>query len=356
MLGPFSHGIAMHSPVLPLTRVLAVAVLLALASLTAAKTPKGKVCGMAFTSGHDLWAYRQPFSTLSLKNLKKTGTDYVHITVIYEQNSLTSLSGKVITDYSSMRFIIRKAHRLGFKVFLKPIVYVKDGKWRGYIKGGPKWFNKLYVPWITTVAKVAQQEGVEMFSVGSELMSTLGQRKNWVNVINKVKMNYKGYVTYVANHDSFKDGTFWDVLDFISISGYFRLLQYYNPKKPPSRMDTFKLWKKQADDVLAWRNRKGLSKKKILLAEAGAQSKGGGIVYVRPWAYRADGPLDFGIQALIYEALFKAFLTPDWSLGVMLYEWDARPNAGKTSKLKKQFTPQNKPALKVMTKWFKQEC
>lgn len=341
------------------SRLLAAAVLLlAAACFTAAsaKTPKNKVCGMAFTSGHDLWAYRQPFSTVSLKNLKRTGTDYVHITVIFEQDTLTSLSGKVVTDYASMRHIIRKVHGLGFKVFLKPIVYVKNGQWRGYIKGGPKWFNKLYLPWITMVAKVAQQEGVEMFSVGSELMSTLGQRKNWVKVVRRVRANYKGYVTYVANHDSFKDGTFWDVLDFISISGYFRLLQYYNPQKPPTRQETFALWKKQADDVLAWRKRKGLMGKKILLAEAGAQSKGGGIVYVRPWAYRASGPLDLGIQALIYEALFRAFLKPDWSIGVILYEWDARPNAGKSGALRKQFTPQHKPAQKVMTRWFKEVC
>lgn len=344
----------MHSAVASMPRIVFLAVLLA--SLTFAKTPKNKICGMAFTSGHDLWAYRQPFSTQSLKNLKKTGADYVHITVIFEQNTLTSLSGKVITDYDSMRHIIRKVHNLGFKVFLKPIVYVKNGQWRGYIKGGPKWFNKVYIPWITMVAKVAQKEGVEIFSVGSELKDTLGQRMMWSNVIKKVKANYKGYVTYVANHDSYTEGSFWDLLDFISISGYFRLLQYYNPKKPPTRMETFKLWEKQAKDVLAWRKRKGLTSKKILLAEAGAQSKGGGIVYVRPWAYRADGPLDLSIQSLIYESLFRAFLTPDWSLGVLLYEWDARPTAGKSGALRKQFTPQNKPAEKVMTRWFKKEC
>lgn len=210
------------------------------------------------------------------------------------------------------------------------------------------------------VARIAQQEdGVEIFSVGSELRATLGQRENWVRTIQAVRDVYtKGWVTYVANHDAYQDVTFWDKVDFISISGYFKLLQTWNDTitRKPTRWQTMRMWKRQAHIVRKWRTQAGLLGKKVLLAEAGAQSKGGGVVYVRPWAFHVKGPVDMTVQSFVYEAIFRAFMKAEWSLGVILYEWDARPDAGKTAPLDRLFTPQNKPAQKVMKRWFTKIC
>lgn len=318
---------------------------------------------MAFTSGHDLWAYRQSFSTRSLLNLKATGTTYVHLTVILEQRRLYTNSPRhvsVKTDIASMRHIIRKVHRLGFSIFLKPIVFLPDGTWRGYLPGGRKWFDAIYIPWLLRVAAVAQAEpGVAIFSVGSELRGTLRQRGNWVRTIRAVKKVYtKGWVTYVANHDAYQRATFWDEVDFVSISAYFKLLATWNTTltKRPSMVDTIRMWRRQAAKVNRWRQAAGLSGKKVLLAEAGAQSKGGGVVYVRPWAFHVDGPVDLLVQRVVYEAIFRAFMKKKWSLGVILYEWDARPDAGKRAPTDRLFTPQNKPAQKVMKRWFAKMC
>lgn len=249
--------------------------------------------------------------------------------------------------------IIRKLHRMKFKVFLKPIVQTRNFEWRGFIKGTDAWFKNVYNPYISHMARIAQEEKVEIFSVGSELRASEDKLKQWTKTIGLVKRVYKGSLTYVANHDSYRRIQFWKLLDFISISGYFKLLDKYDRANPPSVKRTMALWKKQADMVNAWRLKNKLGGRKVLLAEAGAMSKGNGVVYTEPWDYMFQGPTDLEIQALMYEALLSAFMKPKWSLGVILYDWLAQPDAGKSHPSIQQYTPQNKPAQKVMAKYFK---
>lgn len=315
--------------------------------------PKQKIKGMAFTSGHYPWQYRQPFASMSLKNLKATGAEYVHITVITGMENLNSLSSYTITPDKTTRYIIRKVKKHGFKVFFKPIVQTRNYEWRGFIPLRKEWFDKVYLPYITRMAKIAQEEGVELFSVGSELKSTIQGRGEWLRVIRAVRAIYKRPITYVANHDSFKRVSFWKELDFISISAYFELLDSLPNGMSPNLQATKRLWRNIAQSVLRWRNQAGLASKKILIAEGGAMSKGGGVVYLRPWDYSAAAQTDFNEQVKIYEGLLGAFMSPNWCMGVILWDWDARPNAGKSLPSIQTYTPQNKPALKVMTRFFK---
>lgn len=93
----------------------------------------GKVKGMAFSSGHDLEGYRKWYADVSLRNLKKTGTKYVHITAILGMVNINSVTSYEVTDDESLRYIIRKCKRMGFKIFLKPIVQTKYFRWRGFV-------------------------------------------------------------------------------------------------------------------------------------------------------------------------------------------------------------------------------
>lgn len=69
------------------------------------------------------------------------------------------------------------------------------------ISGGDEWFVKAYIPFIVKWAKLAEEEDVNLFAVGSEYVGTLDQTKQWLRVIRKVKKVYKGKTTYVGNHD-----------------------------------------------------------------------------------------------------------------------------------------------------------
>lgn len=317
--------------------------------------PERKIKGMAFTSGHFPWQYRQPFATTSLQRLRATGAEYVHITVILGMNDINSTTSYIITTDETVRYIIRKAQRLRFEVFLKPIVQTRQFVWRGFIPPTKEWFNNVYLPYIVRMARIAQEEGVALFSVGSELRNTIEERGEWLRVISAIRAVYKRPITYVANHDSFERVSFWDQLDFISLSAYFKLLDSLPNGTSPDLAQTKLLWQNQARAVLRWRNASGLNDKKILIAEAGAMSKGNGVVYTMPWDYDAVAPTDFDEQVKIYEGLLATFMPPRWSLGVILYDWHAQPDAGTTFPSIQSYTPQNKPALSVMRRFFKRK-
>lgn len=315
--------------------------------------PREKIKGMAFTSGHDLWAYRQPFARESLRRLKRTGVKYVHITTIHGMNTTTSRSSFTVTDDASAVYVIRLVHSFGFRIFLKPIVQTRHFIWRGFIPPSRHFFRVIYTPFIVRMARIAARERVALFSVGSELERTVRVKSEWVRIIRRVRRVYKGPITYVANHDSYHFATLWHLVDCISISGYFRLIPPGNKFKTPNLDETRKLWLRKAAEVDTWRRRSNLSHLKVLIAEAGAMSKGNNIAYIRPWAYNSKGPTDLNAQAKIYEGLLNAFMTQQWCKGVILYSWDARPNAGRTLPSLRDYTPQGKPALKIMKKYFK---
>lgn len=51
------------------------------------------------------------------------------------------------------------------------------------------------------MARLAERLDLELFSVGTELVQTLNNTKKWEEVIRKVRREYSGPITYVANHD-----------------------------------------------------------------------------------------------------------------------------------------------------------
>lgn len=55
----------------------------------------------------------------------------------------------------------------------------------------------------------------------------------------------------------------------------------------------------------------------------------------------------------MYEGFFNAFMPKSWCQGIILWHWELDPNAGKIGASRAGYTPQNKPALKIMIKYFK---
>lgn len=88
--------------------------------------------GMAFSTGHDPDGYRKPSADQSMSNLKKTCTNYVHISAYSKMSSIHASSTFPLTDDNSIRYIIRKSKAKGLKVFFKPVIEI-EGKWRGFV-------------------------------------------------------------------------------------------------------------------------------------------------------------------------------------------------------------------------------
>lgn len=161
--------------------------------------------GMALGTGFESWAYRDWRSTSTLKEMRADGGKYVQISAYLKQMGRDSFQTQMVTDDASLRVIIRKARQLGLKVFLKPVITVeKPGGgyvWRGYIPGKKAWFDKVHTPFILRMARIAQEEKVEMFSIGSEYVASLSNNAAWLDTIRQVRAVFKGKLTYIANHD-----------------------------------------------------------------------------------------------------------------------------------------------------------
>lgn len=161
--------------------------------------------GVALSTGHDAEGYRKPKTNISIKQIRAHNANFIQISSYLAQIELDSTNTYQVTDDKSLIYIFRKVKQSGLKVFFKPVVETETLKgkytWRGRIPGRKDWFEKVYFPYITRMARIAQQEGVDVFSIGSEYVATVKKTFWWMEVIKRVRAIYKGPITYIANHD-----------------------------------------------------------------------------------------------------------------------------------------------------------
>jgi len=253
------------------------------------------------------------------------------------------------------------AKAVGIKTILKPHIWLNDrsGKWRGEIKMNSeadwkKWFEE-YTSFIMHYAKLAEQEKIEMLCIGTELHQTCIDREaDWRLLISKIRKVYSGALTYAANFsDEYEDVLFWDELDYIGIQAYFPLVS----NEEPSLAEIKKGWKSPIKELSKFSAK---FNKPILFTEIGYKSTlDAGI---EPWIWPSREGLEERknkhseeTQAKLYEALFSEVWNEPWLAGIHIWKWF--PHNNSTSRTAQQeynigFTPQNKMAEEVMSKWF----
>lgn len=293
-----------------------------------------------------------------LWHLKAMKANYVQISSYGMQRGLNATTLYKETDRDALAHIFRVAREIGLGVFFKPVIELETWQgsyeWRGRIRGSHAWFRELYLPYMLSMATLAEEEGVEVLSLGSEYRAAVNKTREWVHVIKEVRKVFSGKLTYIGNHDSYWHVKFWRHLDLISISAYFRLI---SPDRTtiPDDHETMRLFEQRAKKLQKWRKSRNLQHLKVLVAEVGYQSKGGLINYYEPWAWTAEGERDTYSQMKMYEAFMAAFMTKPWSLGAMIWHYELDMNVGR-SWAKEKYTPQNKPAQWVMKRYFKKYC
>jgi hypothetical protein len=72
------------------------------------------------------------------------------------------------TNLDNIRRLVRKCKARGMQVFFKPVIEMRGRRWRGLIPGTDEWFAS-YRGFIRTMARLAQEESVELFAAGSEV-------------------------------------------------------------------------------------------------------------------------------------------------------------------------------------------
>ena len=215
--------------------------------------PKMKYSGMSFTDerycpnismGGDV-------SHDSLRHLATTGTNYVGLVVTQYATNINDTTiwpidepvtctctptgfCKTVTDHDLVT-TIRQIHGLGMSIMLKPhIDLIKDlpMHWRGNIGQNfsahewTKWFEN-YERFILHYARIAEEHGVEMLAVSTELIEASKQEAHWRHLVPKIRHTFSGTLTSAANWSppqgpgEFTDKKWWDLMDVMGCDQYY---------------------------------------------------------------------------------------------------------------------------------------
>jgi len=250
----------------------------------------------------------------------------------------------------------RIAKKLGVKTLLKPHIWLNSstgGKWRGEIKMDSDadwqlWFAN-YRKFILHYARLAQTNGIEALSVGTELHITAVQREqDWRALIRDVRKVFKGKLTYSANwYLEFQEIQFWDMLDFIGVQGYFPLTK----KENPTVQELKDGWVPHYNDIRRLSER---YHKPVVFTEIGYKSTADTAIEPWEWPHRSAreaSEMDLRTQANCYEAFFEIFWKEEWCAGAYFWKWFPKLSHRDTYR-GRDFTPQLKPAETVLAKWY----
>lgn len=282
-----------------------------------------------------------------LDRLLSVGTTHVSIIVNWEQNTIYDNRIQPRSfgtpDDERIRKMIQHAHSRDMKVMLFPILHVNrrsDGEWRGRLdpRDLGRWQSD-YRTFILHFAQMAKEEGVAIFSVGSELSTMEKHTDYWKRLIAQVRSNFSGKLIYSSNWDHFHHPEFWEDLDYIGVSAYFEV-------SSDSRQAIHKVteaWTAKRKELLDFARSKG---KPLILTEVGYPSVD--TAAVKPWDYTAKSGPNALQQLAAYRSLVDAWAAPSDDFGgVFIWHGWGRGGESDTS-----YSFWDKPSQKLVKAWF----
>jgi len=248
-----------------------------------------------------------------------------------------------------IRTIIDYAQTAQLKIMLKPQVWMR-GSWVGFydLETEEEWqaWEKDYEVYILTFAKIAAEKNVDVFCVGTEYKIAVLKRESfWRDLITKVQEIYKGELTYAANWDHYQNIPFWEELDFIGVDSYFPLQE----KATPDVATLIENWKPIKEELRTFSEQ---NQKSIVLTEYGYMSCD--FTAWKNWENEVDRSavdLNLDAQSIAFEALYQSLWNEPWFGGGFIWKWyhNYEKAGGENNK---DYTPQRKPAEKVIQKWY----
>lgn len=238
-----------------------------------------------------------------------------------------------------------EAKTLGMFTLLKPQIFVGNS-WPGDIEmpSEAKWelFFDYYYRWIRHYAFLAEIHNIDALCIGVEFTkATLKQGDRWREMIKRTRGLYGGKITYAANWGAeFENIEFWDELDFIGLNCYYPLSKKDQPtdEELKAKFDTIKT---KVNKVYS------RFKKPIVFTEIGFRSIN------MPWKNpHAEGDDSFNEehQKRCYEIVFNGIDNAPWCKGILWWKFPSYLEY--RGKENSAFTPNNKKAEAVVSKWF----
>jgi hypothetical protein len=274
------------------------------------------------------------------------GAGHVALVVHWSQKDVRSVDiapdpAETVPD-CAVAAALTEARRQGLEVFLFPIVSVRErtlGEWRGTLRPArwDRWFE-AHERFLLHYARLAERHGAALFAVGSELLSTEGRRADWSRTIARVRESYRGKVVYSANWDHYRMVTFWDLVDYVGVNGYYEVAKPGGASVEAMTRE----WGRIRARLEDFARRVG---KPLLITEVGYPSVRGGARW--PWHYGRQAEVDVDEQARAYRAFIETWQGARSLEGVFFWNWLGPGGSGDP-----HYTPRGKPAARLLRAWF----
>ncbi len=356
---------------------------------------------------------RCPFEDY-VKEIAGTGADTICLAVAAEQEKAASNSIYCDVDRipSDQRLagLIRLSHSLGKRVIVMPLVLLTrpaGDEWRGKINPDDweDWWTQ-YDKYVLHYAQIAQENGVAMYMVGSELLSTESQEARWRDLIGKVRKQNQDYLdgqfrqylrqtfptykrgdfqskfgiadidsfvysapratpppaelvtqyetfaadrkmllSYSSNWDHYTVPKWWDILDAVGMTSYYDMNPTHDTN--PSVKSMVPRWEAVRRTVAEWQARTG---KPVIFTEVGCPSQTGCSTY--PWNYYNDpNSPNMVEQRNFVESFLNVFGKEPWVGGILIWKWRDNPS-DMGGPQDSGYTPFRKPAMEPIQAFF----
>jgi len=289
----------------------------------------------------------------SMDEIASIGADTVLLVVDMRMENGTSskvyLDMRMTPDPEKLGSLIDHAKSRKLRVILMPILLLDNPKgteWRGTIKpdSWEDWWQSYRDAMAGHFAWIAQSHHVDVLVAGSELVSTEQKKDEWTRTIRMIRDVYKGKLTYSANWDHYRDIPFWNQLDLFSTNCYYKL----GDNRDVKLEEINKRWADIQNDLLNFSKK---IKKPFLFSEVGWCSLANAAS--EPWDYTQETvPIDNDLQKRLYQSFFQTWWGKSNFAGFMIWEWAPGDGGKGTEDEKRGYTPENKPAEKVLREYF----
>ncbi len=266
--------------------------------------------------------------------------EHVDSTRIFVKASVTPTDEELAT-------LIGQAHRRGLRVILMPKILLSNPRgsnWRGKIQppSWDAWFEQ-YRAFILRYAALAEGCGVEVFLVGSELISTEHLTAQWRETIGAVREVYAGLLGYSANWDHYTAVQFWDALDLLGMTTYYQLAD----EPGPTTEALTARWRDLRKKILDYQ---ADIDRPLLFTEVGWCSQEG--CSVEAWNYYRSTtvtPAALEEQRRNYRAFIDTWQDDPAVGGVIWWEWTEEPGGPEDC----GYSPRGKPAERELRAFFR---
>ncbi|GAV19780.1 hypothetical protein MMIC_P0738 [Mariprofundus micogutta] len=284
----------------------------------------------------------------SVKKLAAMGSNAVVFIPFLEQKSASSLEiskSAAVTD-AQLRAAVRHAKKYGLKVTIKPQILI-PGSWAGAIKHKDEhswqaWFDS-YSKRIIEHARFAAELRVDSFVIGTEL-SQAARHVPWPRLIRQLRdiLPKPIILTYAAhNIDGLKAFPYWQDLDAVALTLYPSLGDSGSKEEMKLHID---------QTVEELRLAVAEINLPLWVLEIGMPSAAG--ASARPWEWHnlKSAKVDLSLQKNALDLWLRS-LDQAWVNGVFVWAWYSDIGAGGAQDA--DYTPQNKPAEKMIRRYWK---